>query len=68
MGNIFSPPRAPKPTVAKPTTDIEEEDRKRRLDALARVRRGRAGTIATSARGLLVSANVSGERKSLLGE
>ncbi len=68
MGNLFSPPKTPKPAAATSSVDLEEEERQRRLDALARARRGRAGTIATSPRGLLVAANWAGERKSLLGE
>ena len=36
-----------------PTPDPDEEARKERLAALERRRRGRAGTIATSERGIL---------------
>lgn len=50
---------------ALPKPDPEEEARKERLAALARRRRGRAGTIATSERGLL-RPPVEGKR--LLGD
>jgi len=43
-------------------------ERDQRLEALERRRRGRAGTIATSSRGLLTTANWSSEQKTLLGE
>ncbi len=53
MGGFLSPspppPPAPEP---EPATDPDAEDRKRRLDAIDRRRRGRAGTIATSERGV----------------
>jgi hypothetical protein len=54
MGSLFrtpSPPPLPPPTLPKP--DPEEEARKERLAALERRRRGRAGTVATSERGVL---------------
>jgi len=51
-----------------PLPDPGEEDRKRRLEALNRRRRGRAGTIVTSARGLLRLSDEAPRRKSLLGE
>jgi hypothetical protein len=55
MGSFFrspSPPPAP-PLPALPKPDPEAEARKERLAALERRRRSRAGTIATSERGLL---------------
>lgn len=67
MGSLFgssSPPALP-PVPALPTPDPEEEARKERLIALERRRRGRAGTIATSERGILQP--VSGGKR-LLGE
>lgn len=52
MGGLFSSP--PPPPMPEPTpVDTGEEDRKRRLEAIDRRRRGRAGTIATSERGVL---------------
>ncbi len=44
------PPPAPLPVLEAP--DPDEEKRKARLEALRRRRRGRPGTIRTSARGL----------------
>ncbi len=44
------PPPAPLPVLEAP--DPDEEKRKARLEALRRRRRGRQGTIRTSARGL----------------
>jgi hypothetical protein len=53
--------------VAEPaTTDPAAEARKQREEAVARNRRGRAGMVATSDRGVL-SQGASGG-KSLLGE
>jgi hypothetical protein len=55
MGSLFrspSPPPPP-PMPALPTPNLEEEARKERLAALERRRRGRAGTITTSERGVL---------------
>ena len=51
MGGLFSssPPSAPPPP---PPVDTGAEDRKRRLEAIERRCRGRAGTIATSERGV----------------
>jgi len=62
MGGIFS---APKPA---PETTAEDDERKRRLEAIARKRRGRLGLIATSPRGLLQENPFVVTRKSLLGE
>ena len=54
MGGIFSSPSPPPPDPAPPPApDPEDESRKRRLENLERQRRGRAGLITTSARGLL---------------
>ncbi len=70
MGGLFSTPKPPPPpalpTINRP--DPEEEERKRRLEALMRRRRGRAGTILTSARGALIPNDLRIRRKSLLGE
>jgi len=70
MGGMFKASQAPA-TNAAPTpavVDTAAEDRKRRLEALERQRAGRAGTITTSSRGLLMQADWVPERKSLLGE
>lgn len=68
MGGFFSAPKPPPPPPPLPLPDTEEEDRKRRVEAIERRRRGRAGTIATSARGLLRLGDDVPRRKSLLGE
>lgn len=57
---------APAPVVQPGVADADEVARKQRLDNMARNRRGRAGMIATSDRGVLDSAGSGG--KSLLGE
>jgi len=58
---------APTPTPAVvETADPDAEARKQREDAMARNRRGRAGMVTTSERGVLAPAP-SGS-KSLLGE
>lgn len=66
MGGFFSTPSAPDPVSIPATTDPEEEARQQRLETMARNRRGRAGMIATSERGVLGS--TAGGTKSLLGE
>jgi len=55
MGSLFKSPSPPPPPPAPvlPKPDPEEEARKERLAALQRRRRGRAGTIVTSERGVL---------------
>ncbi|MBW6400999.1 hypothetical protein KPL78_24280 [Roseomonas sp. HJA6] len=77
MGGLF---RAPKPVVVAPpaaaattTTDpaqaAEETAAASRAEARSRATRGLAGTIATSARGLLdARPDFAATRKSLLGE
>ncbi len=71
--SIFAPPSAPASAPAPlppapPTEDSDEIERKRRLELLARRRRGRAETVATSLKGLLRLAADAPRRKSLLGE
>jgi hypothetical protein len=70
MGGFFSPsaPAAstPAPIVVAATDTSEEDATKQREATLARNRRGLAGTIATSASGLLTPGTPAG--KSLLGE
>ncbi|MBR0650435.1 hypothetical protein GXW78_12235 [Roseomonas terrae] len=78
MGGLF---RAPKPVVVAPapapattvTTDptqaAEQAAATARAETRARSRNGLAGTVATSARGLLgARADFGATRKSLLGE
>lgn len=74
MGGFFSPPSPPPmPQMAAPppAIDPDAEERQRRLDAIGRNRRGRAGTIATGDRGVLEPVSPSksaGSGKRLLGE
>lgn len=71
MGGFFGGPSAPPaPPPLPPAPDPEVDARKLRLDNIARNRRGRAGMVATSERGVLEPANsVTGPpRKTLLGE
>jgi hypothetical protein len=81
MGGLF---QAPKPVVTATDTNnavqaatekaaateasAEDAARQARQRALDRARRGLAGTIATSARGVLAPAPGNAARKSLLGE
>jgi hypothetical protein len=70
MGGLINPPSPrskPAPTTS-PQENTEQADRQRRVDALTRQRAGRAGTIATSPRGLLIPSDWTPARKSLLGE
>lgn len=53
MGGFFSSPSAPPLPPPPPPIDTGDEERKRRVDAIERRRRGRAGTIATSEKGVL---------------
>ena len=53
MGGFFSPPSAPVLPPPPPPIDPGEEERRRRVEAIERRRRGRAGTVATSERGVL---------------
>jgi hypothetical protein len=55
------------PSVAS-TSDPEEAARRQRVQAMVQQRRGRASTITTSPRGLLISTGNLPVRKSLLGE
>lgn len=65
FGGVPKPPPPPPPPPAPPDPEVEE--RKRRLEALERRRRGRAGMIATSERGLLdtVSPSATGKKEHL---
>ncbi|HER27732.1 MAG TPA: hypothetical protein ENI69_11545 [Rhodospirillales bacterium] len=73
MGGFFSQP-APQPLPPLPPLPVDNtaaEEEKRRLQNIARRRRGRAGAIATSAKGirsLLATGSQNSKRKSLLGE
>lgn len=72
MGGLINPPSPPssRPTPAPtpPPPNAEQADRQQRVDALARQRAGRAGTIVTSPRGLPTTSDWVPTRKSLLGE
>ncbi len=67
MGGFFSNP-SPPPVYVPPVVeaDPDAEARKQREAAIARNRRGRAGMVATSDRGVLAPAATGG--KTLLGE
>jgi hypothetical protein len=74
MGSLFQlpkPPRAASPpagTASLARPNLMQLERDQRLEALERRRRGRAGTITTSSRGLLTPASWPSEQKTLLGE
>ncbi|MGH6661223.1 MAG: hypothetical protein ACREB6_06765 [Rhodospirillales bacterium] len=69
MAALFGAPKPPPlPPPPPPLPDLDEEERRQRLAAIERRRRGRAGTIATSERGLLGLSDDAPRRKSLLGE
>lgn len=69
MGGLFKAP-TPSASSATPTAQVDtaEQEREQRVEALRRQRAGREGTITTSDRGLLSSADWVPQRKSLLGE
>ncbi|MDO9708696.1 hypothetical protein [Paracraurococcus lichenis] len=62
---VVPPPPAPDPAPAAPPP--EQQGQEARAEARARAARGLAGTIATSARGVLDPIPAA-PRKSLLGE
>lgn len=72
MGGILSSPKPPAlPPQPEPAPDTGEADAaKARLETLERRRRGRAGTILTSERGLvrLLDDAPATHNKTLLGE
>lgn len=67
MGGIFSSP-SPPPMPAPPQDDSKAEQEQARLEGIERRRRGRAGTILTSERGLRHLHERTSGPKNLLGE
>lgn len=66
---VIAPPPAPAEPAPAPAMAAEEAAAAARMEARARAGRGLAGTIATSARGLLGErADFAATRRSLLGE
>ena len=71
---IFDKPSQSAPSLPAPVPkpdfkpDPEQAEREKRAEALARKRRGLAGTVTTSPRGLLSLRDWAPKRKSLLGE
>lgn len=64
-----SPKPAPLPPLPLPVAaKADGEDEARRAEILARRRRGRVSTVATSARGIFALGQLGPERKRLLGE
>lgn len=69
MGGILSAPSAPPVYAPLPNeTPAPSDDTQARIDELDRRRRGRAGTVLTSDRGLLRANETATQKKSLLGE
>lgn len=69
MGAIFGAPKPPAPPPPpEPAVDPDVEARQRRMEEIDRRRRGRAGTIATSSRGLLQPSDGASSAKTLFGE
>lgn len=75
MGGLLrAPAPPPAPPAAQPAPSpasravAEDEARARRLAAIEARRRGLAGTVATSWRGVLADVLPPASRKSLLGE
>lgn len=66
---VIAPPQPPAQPAPAPAVAAEETAAASRAEARERARRGLAGTIATSARGVLgARADFAATRKSLLGE
>jgi len=68
MGGIFSSPSAPPMPEPQVAVDPGIEASQTRMDRIERNRRGRAGTILTSDRGLVSLNAKAAPKKSLLGE
>jgi len=68
MGGIFSSPSPPPMPTPAPLPDPAIAEEKARLESMDRRRRGRAGTITTTDRGLLSTNDTAPKKKSLLGE
>jgi hypothetical protein len=82
MGGIFRAPKptvidSPAPqaqaetvaqTAAQTSAAVDDAGRAARIAAVERARRGIAGTVATSARGVLDPLPLTPQRKTLLGE
>ncbi|MCC7427209.1 MAG: hypothetical protein IT557_09905 [Alphaproteobacteria bacterium] len=68
MSGLFGSPSPPPPPPPPAEPDPAVEAEARRKARVERLRRGLAGTIATSERGVLDPAWPSVQRKSLLGE
>lgn len=68
MGGIFSAPTPPPMPAPEPLPDPAIEEKKLRVEAMDRRRRGRAGTITTSDRGILTKSVNVAKKKTLLGE
>lgn len=67
MGGFFGGGPSPAPVYVPPVqADPDAEARKQREEAMSRNRRGRAGMVATSERGVLSEASAGA--KTLLGE
>lgn len=66
---VIAPPAAPAQPAPAPAEAAEDSAAAARAEARERARRGLAGTIATSARGVLdARADFAATRRSLLGE
>jgi hypothetical protein len=69
MGGFFSSPSPPPPPPPPPpVSTVEDEERKARLDSIARNRRGRGALVTTSDRGVMGESENAPYRKTLLGE
>lgn len=68
MGGLLNSPSAPPMPAPEPLPDPGVNEQQARMDALERRRRGRAGTITTSDRGLVRTNANAPKKKTLLGE
>ncbi len=68
MASLFKTPKPKSPPALSSSADPDAEERELRIENLIRRRRGRAGTILTSPRGLFETTPWQPRRKSLLGE
>lgn len=65
---VIPPPEPPPQTEAASAVSRDTEAEAARIQSRARARGGIAGTVATSARGVLAAVPFAATRKSLLGE
>ena len=68
MGGLIGASSPPPPPPPPAPVVVADDSEKKRKDQLRSRRRGRAGTVATSPRGVLRARDANVKRRTLLGE